>query len=55
VGMDEKRSLQRKSKHKRRIGLSHYKSTAVIKQERQEGLRTATRTVAMGVEKWHFL
>ena len=24
VGMDEKRSLQRKSKHKRRIGRSHY-------------------------------
>jgi hypothetical protein len=24
VGMDEKRSLQRKIKHKRRIGRSHY-------------------------------
>jgi hypothetical protein len=24
VGMDKKRSLQRKSKHKRRIGGSHY-------------------------------
>jgi len=24
VGMDEKRSLQRKNKHKRRIGRSHY-------------------------------
>jgi len=24
MGMDEKRSLQRKSKHKKRIGCSHY-------------------------------
>jgi hypothetical protein len=40
--MVEKRSLQRKSKHKRRIGRSHYEqccimnSAALLQQERQE-------------------
>ena len=51
VGMDEKRSLQRKSKHKRRIGRSHMNSAALIKQERQDDLRRTTRTVAKRVEK----
>ena len=46
VGMDEKRSIQRKSKHKRRIGRSHYEQ-----QERQDDLRRATCTVAERVEK----
>jgi len=51
VGMDEKRSLERKSKHKRRIGHLHMDSAALIKQERQDDLRRATRTVAKRVEK----
>jgi hypothetical protein len=46
VGMDEKWSLQRKSKHNRQIG-----SAALIKQERQDDLSRATRTIAKGVEK----
>jgi hypothetical protein len=45
--MDEKRSLERKSKHKRRI----MNSAALIKQERQDDLRRTTRTVAKRVEK----
>jgi hypothetical protein len=48
VGMDEKRSLQRSSKHKRRIGRSHYE---FINQEHQDDLRRATPTVAKRVEK----
>jgi len=51
VGMDEKRSLQRKSKHKRKIGHSHINSAALIKQERQDGLRRAICTVPKRVEK----
>jgi hypothetical protein len=43
VGMDEKRSLQRKSKHKTRIVL--------LKQERQDDLRRATHTIVKRVEK----
>jgi len=50
VGMDEKRSLQRKSKHKRRIGHLHVDSAALIKQEHQDDLRRATHTVAKRVE-----
>jgi hypothetical protein len=50
VGMDEKRSLQRKSKHKRRIGRSHYEQCCPPK-ERQDDLRRATRTVVKRVEK----
>jgi len=38
VGIDEKRSLQRKS-------------AALIKQERQDDFRRATRTIANRVEK----
>jgi hypothetical protein len=45
--MDEKRSLQRKSELVARI----MNSAALIKQERQDDLRRATRTVARRVEK----
>ena len=38
-----------KSKHKRRIGRSYYEY--FIKQERQDDLRTATRTIAKRIEK----
>ena len=51
--MDEKRSVQRKSKHKRRIGqlvARIMNSAAVIKQEHQDDLRRDTRTVAKRVE-----
>jgi len=51
VGMDEKRSLQRKGKHKRRICRSHCDCAALIKQERQDHLRRAKRTIAKRVEK----
>jgi len=51
VEMDEKRSLQRKSKHKRRIVNRIMNSAALIKQERQDDLRRATRTIAERVEK----
>ena len=41
-----------KSKHKRRIGRSHYEYNAVlIKQEHQNDFRRATRAVAKRVEK----
>jgi len=50
VGMDEKRSLQRKSKHKRRNWFARImNSAALIKQERQDDLRRATRTIAKRV------
>jgi len=48
VGMNEKRSLQRKMKLKRRTGRSHL---WIVLQERQDDLRRATRTVAKRVEK----
>jgi len=47
MGMDEKRILQRKSKHNRRI----MNSATLVKQERQDDLRRATRTVAKRVGK----
>jgi hypothetical protein len=49
--MDEKRSIKRKSKHKRQIGRGIMNSAALIKQERQDDLRRATRTDAKRVEK----
>ena len=43
--MDEKRSLQRKSKHTRdELVAGIMNSAALIKQERQDDLRRATRT-----------
>jgi hypothetical protein len=50
VGMDEKRSLQRRSKHKRRIGCI-MNTAAFIKEERQDDLRRATRAITNRVEK----
>jgi hypothetical protein len=50
MGLDEKRNLQIKNKHKRRICRSHC-SAALIKQDRQDDLRRATRTFAKRVEK----
>jgi hypothetical protein len=47
VGTEEERSLQRKSKHTRRVT----NSAALIKQERQDDPRRATRAVAKRVEK----
>ena len=50
--MDEKRSLQRKSKHKRvELVARLVNSVALIKLERQDDLRRATRTVDKMVEK----
>jgi len=51
VGLDEKRSLQRKSKHREELVARIMHSAAVIKQERQDDLRRATRTFAKRVEK----
>ena len=48
--MDEKRSPQRKSQHKRRIGRRVMNSASLIKQERQDDLRRTTRTTAKRVE-----
>jgi hypothetical protein len=50
VGMDEKRSLQRKSRHKRRIGARIMNSGAFLKQERQDDLKKATRRVEKCIE-----
>jgi hypothetical protein len=49
--MDKKRSLQRKSKHKDELVARIMNSAALIKQERQNDLRRATRTIAKRVEK----
>jgi len=51
VGMDEKRSLQRKSKHKHELSARIMNSAALIKQEREDDLRRATRTIAKRVVK----
>jgi hypothetical protein len=48
VGMDEKRSLQNTRDE---LVARIMNSAALIKQERQDNLRRATRTVAKGVEK----
>jgi len=51
VGMDEKRSLQRKVNTRDELVARIMNSAALIKQERQDDLRRATRTVAERVEK----
>jgi len=52
VRMDEKRSIQRKSKHKRDELVARIMNSAgLIKQERQDDPRRATRTIAKRVEK----
>jgi hypothetical protein len=49
--MDKKRSLQRKSNIGDELVACIMISAALIKQERQDDLRTATRTIAKRVEK----
>jgi hypothetical protein len=51
VGMDEKQSLQTKSKHKGWFDNLHHESAALLKHEHQDHLRRATRTVVKRVEK----
>jgi hypothetical protein len=51
VGMDEMRSLQRKNKHKGELVAHVMNSTTLLKQERQDELRRATRTVVKKAEK----
>jgi hypothetical protein len=49
--MDEKRNLQRKRNTRDELVARFMNSAAVIKQVRQDDLRRATRTIAMGAEK----
>jgi len=51
VGMDEKRSLQRKVNTRDELVARSMNSAALIKQERQDDLRRATRTIAKRVEE----
>jgi len=51
VGMDEKRSLEEKVNTRDELVTHIMNSAALIKQERQDDLRRATRTVAKRVEK----
>ena len=46
VGIDEKRSLQRKSNIRDKLVPRIMNSATLIKQERQDDLRRATRTLA---------
>jgi len=50
VGMDEKRSLQRKVNTRDELVTRVMNSAALIKQERQDDLRRAMRTVAKRAE-----
>ena len=49
--MDEKRSLQKKVNTRDELVARIMNSAALIKQERQDDLRRATRSVAMRGEK----
>jgi hypothetical protein len=49
--MDEKRSIQRKVNIRDVLVAHIMNSAALIKQERQDDLRRATRTIAKRVEK----
>jgi hypothetical protein len=49
--MDEKRSLQRKVKARDELVVRIMNSAALIKQEHQDDLRRATRTIAKRVDK----
>ena len=51
VGIDEKRSLQRKSNTRDELVVRIMNSAVLIKQERQDDLRWTTRTIAKRVEK----
>ena len=50
VGMDEKRSLKEKVNTRDELVARIMNSAALIKQEHQDDLRTATRTIANRVE-----
>ena len=49
--MDEKRNLQRKVNTRDELVARIMNSAALVKQERQDDLRRATRTIAKRVEK----
>ena len=51
VGIDEKRSLQRKSNIRDKLVPRIMNSATLIKQERQDDLRRATPSIAKRVEK----
>ena len=51
MGVDEKRSLQRKLNTRDELVVRIMNSAVLIKQERQDDLRRATRTIAKRVEK----
>jgi hypothetical protein len=51
VGMDEKRSLQKKLNKRDELVARIMNSAALIKQERQDDLRKATRTISKRDEK----
>ena len=51
MGTDEKRSLQEKVNTRDELVARIMNSAALIKQERQDDARKATRTVARRVEK----
>ena len=51
VGMDEKRSLQRKVNTREELVTRIMNSAALVHQERQDDLRRATRIIAKRVEK----
>jgi hypothetical protein len=51
VGMDEKRTIQRKVNTRDELVARIMNSAALIKQEHQDDLRTATRTTVKRVEK----
>ena len=51
MGINKNRSLQRKRNTRDKLVARIMNSAALIKQERQDDLRRATRTVAKRVEK----
>jgi len=51
VRMDEKRSLKKKANTRDELVVRIMNSAAFIKQERQDDLRRATRTIAKRVQK----
>ena len=52
VGLDEKRSLQRKVNTRDELVAHIMNSAALLKQERQDDLRRTARTVVKRVEKY---
>ena len=51
VGMDENRSVERKSKHERRIGRPHYEQCCPHKARKSRRPQGATHTIAKRGEK----